>query len=236
MVKYFPLKSVAFGDLPKRVQKRLFQHFKRTFSKSDMVRPLQATLPMGFKWAVYIAHRFAQSLVQKAVCAFVKHSTHAAHSSSTIHRLKNAASHIQLKETDILILHIIDDISVVLAEWQGSEVVQFHRTCEAVFEKANFPINRAKSLPLGHVEERSIELIGWEWDFGVAEIRPKVKQIEQVLQQASAVLQPGALPLSEVESLTGRFVWIFLGQRPLLSILNNIFHLTVQSEKPRARR
>ena len=56
----FPLRTVCFGDLPGTLQRRIAISLSYRPKQDERFRLLQATLPMGFKWAVYIAHSFAK--------------------------------------------------------------------------------------------------------------------------------------------------------------------------------
>lgn len=53
-----PLSPVAFGDLSGDAQRALCKQLKMRVrpKQSTKFRPLQATLPMGFKWGVTLAH------------------------------------------------------------------------------------------------------------------------------------------------------------------------------------
>ena len=57
----FPFQSVVFGDLPGNAQRSTIEGLKLSQQpkQNKRFRPFQKTLPMGFTWAVWIAHTVA---------------------------------------------------------------------------------------------------------------------------------------------------------------------------------
>lgn len=159
LARFFPLRQIRFGDLSEHLQKRLSKQLGNTLTDSVMLRPIQTTLPMGFKWAVYIAHTFAHECFREA---FMSSAIILAKHNSLL-TLNNEIGTINMKSGDALLLHIIDDIDVLCVSWSEEDIVALHKECEHVFEVNFLPIKRKKSLPLGTVAGRHLELIGWDW-------------------------------------------------------------------------
>ena len=114
MIKYFPLMSVPFGHLPAQLQQQLILKFKRPFSKLDVLRPCQATLPMGFKWAVFIAHTFPRSCIEEATLKFYRSDAHRYLRVQAILKTVSRENGImKIENGDILLLHILDDVNFI---------------------------------------------------------------------------------------------------------------------------
>lgn len=67
----FPFKAVPFGNLSATLQLKITAEAGWRPAQHERARPLQRTLPMGFKWAVYIGHTFAKSCFTAAINIFV---------------------------------------------------------------------------------------------------------------------------------------------------------------------
>lgn len=169
LVRFFPLRTVCFGNLPGRLQKGIAASLGFRPHQAALFRPLQATFAMGFKWAVYIGHTFAGSCFRKAYATFL-----ASDRLSFPHscRFSHQAGIIQLSQGDGLLMHIIDDVNFVCSSWLPAEVTALHDTCFKVFTGNGLPIKISKSLPVGSIERTTMRFIGWVWNLESGVIEP----------------------------------------------------------------
>lgn len=222
MAKLFPLRTVSFGDLPGTLQRRIEITLGCRPRQHERFRPLQATLPMGFKWAVYIAHTFAKSCFKEAYNSFIASSLRL----QSPYRLKcfsRSAGIITLTEGDALLMHIIDDINLICFGWSSEDVSTIHRTCESIFVKNGLPIKRSKSTEVGLTERESLTFIGWEWDLRKATVRPRAAKINETIALTAEYFSTEVGVLRAAERVVGKLVWICMGCRALLSTLRQTF-------------
>ena len=138
MVKYFPLMPVAFGHLPAQLQQRLILKFKRPLSKSDVLRPCQATLPMGFKWAVFIAHTFARSCIEEATLKiYLSDVCRSLQVQPIMKTMSRANGIMKIENGDILLLHILDDVNFIAFGLSDESVLALQASVENVFASTN---------------------------------------------------------------------------------------------------
>lgn len=128
LARNFPLRLIAFGDQCGSVHNKLAARFGRWLRQTEIVRSLQSTLPMGFKWAVFIAQNFSRSCICKSIVNIDESFSifRASRRAPSGHRfvynrsgaVKNfpvrtftrSSGFIQLDPGTALALHIIDDI------------------------------------------------------------------------------------------------------------------------------
>ena len=220
----FPMPTVAVRDLPQPLQSRLM---KSNIRQHETVRPLQATLPMGFKWAVYISHTFAASCIEEAGVRFKRmlpptgvpdHVRNA-----KILRVEYSSGIMSFNPDIVLCLHIIDDINCVFVDWPQIFVVRFHTALKAVLEENGLPIHKGKSIAQGQVETNALSFIGWEWDLRRNILRPKLDKLTKAHKQLGEALEVKHPAESIMRRAVGRLVWHALGLRPLLSVLSHTF-------------
>lgn len=66
LAKLMPLTPVTAISLSERTIAGIEASFGRSIQPYETIRPMQVTLPMGFKWAVYIAHTLAARCMKRA--------------------------------------------------------------------------------------------------------------------------------------------------------------------------
>ena len=65
--RLLPMKAIPFSTLLVETQLRFGRRIKLPSNSRDFtLRPIQATILMGFKWAVYIAHTFVSSCLDQS--------------------------------------------------------------------------------------------------------------------------------------------------------------------------
>lgn len=228
LVKYFPLKSIPFGNLPGSMQRKLLPCFPCRPKQHELVRPLQKTLPMGFKWAVYIAHTFAASCFTSAFDRFMNSGLAQVIPSvtPTLHVLNSESSILRISSGDLLLLHILDDINCICIDWPHAAVIELHRLAESSFESHGLPIKRSKSSPLGTVQTSSVPFIGWEWHLRRGTLRPSASKLSEAVFDTRKALTASVLCRDDVSRVLGKLVWCALGVRPSLSVLYRSYMFT----------
>ena len=110
--RLMPLAPVKASSLSPATLQKIEEDFGRPILLSENLRPLQATLPMGFKWAVYIAHTIAARCMHQAYALF-RASNAACGQTSTARmlHLRRSEGLLPLRLGDVLLLHIIDDVN-----------------------------------------------------------------------------------------------------------------------------
>lgn len=151
LASLFPLTSIDFGDHPGCFQRTLQERLGYRPQQSHKMRPCQRTLPMGFKWSVFIGHTFVESWYSEAFQIFLHNSrifktSHTFPIPVLLHKHKGI---VELTKKTVLVLHIIDDLNLVLVGWPNEETARLQHTIESVLSQNQLPVKRSKSFPLG---------------------------------------------------------------------------------------
>lgn len=179
---------------------------------------------MRFKWAVYVAHRFARSCFDEACEALsLRTIAHKLPPLPGIRALVRSTGILEVDHSAVILLHILDDVNVVTFGWSDCQVIALHRQCVRVFEENGLPVKTSKSLPVGTVESTVLRFIGWSWHFQYGEIYPRSDKVADTISLLLRCLSSSSDPLRNVERALGRLVWLSLGMRPLLSVLGHTF-------------
>ena len=134
MIKYFPLMLAAFGHRPAHLQTRLILKFMRPFRKSDVLHPCQATLPMGFKRAVFISHTFARSCIEEAMLKFYRSDACRSLRVQLIMKTPSRPNGImKIENGDIMLLPILDDVNFIAFGLSDEFVVALQASVENSF-------------------------------------------------------------------------------------------------------
>ena len=171
LVPMIPLTCICFGNLRGTLQRRMVRTLGFRPQQNTRMRPLQATLPMGFKWTVYIAHNFAKSCVTQAYSNFLS-SDHQIMPRPCLKIFARKSGVIELSDGDVLVMHIIDYVNFICVGWAPDRVFRLHRECEAVFNANGLPIKRPKSATPGSVVTEQMIFIGWTWAFSGQVVSP----------------------------------------------------------------
>ena len=229
----FPLKEVVYGNLHGTFQRSLQKQLGFRPQQRIRLRPLQRSLPMGFKWAVYLAHTFVQSCYEEAFKIFLRTSRLFRNSfpKPNLIVLGHRKRVIVLPKHSVLVLHIIDDLNFVLVDWPDEETILLQSSVEATLRANNLPIRRSKSSLVGSVERNMMPFIGWHWFLRKGVLRPKSSKLIDAITSAMDTCQ-GNMTRKAVRSTTGRLIWICLGCRPMLSMLYRTFQYTMDTSTP----
>ena len=226
LIKFFLLSKVRFGNLPAQLQMHLVSVLGYRLHQGDLVRPYQSTLPMGFKWAVYVAHSISKSAIDAAVTTFKMLAPQITNLKLGKISYANETSGLQrINKGDALVLHIVDDVNFVADSWPRKAVVILHQLVVGEFFKRQLPIKKAKSLPLQEVEKDSLPFIGWQWDLKAGLIMAQEPRLANAIACVSALLTQKKHRPQDFESAVGRLIWQSLGHRPLLASLCSVFKL-----------
>lgn len=115
---------------------------------SFLLHLCQSSMPMGFAWAVYIAHTFSQSCINQAYSLF--RSSRFNPGVVPLFLRENAP--FRLTKSTPLALHIIDDISIIAENWDHEQLICLHVIRSNVLTTAILPIKESKSCCIAGVE------------------------------------------------------------------------------------
>lgn len=172
IISYFPLSKVRFGNLSGKLQHSLKHIFCSSLSQSDLLRPHQCTLPMGFKGEIFIAPTFATATLNNSINIFNLVSIWFFTVLNGI-RPRMVPGMIFIRPADAVVLHIIDDVNVIANEWPKHALVKLQRLIYSAFWNADLPINNSKYLLPRILEETFIHFLGWRWDLVLGHITMK---------------------------------------------------------------
>jgi len=226
LAKLMPLTPVTASSLSERTIAGIEASFGRSIQPYEKIRPIQATLPMGFKWAVYIAHTLAARCMKRAF-DIVRSAPVASQlpSDSRLVQLHRNDRLQHVRAGDVLLLHIIDDVNPVCINWNPEVTILFNHVCSEVFEAHGLPRKTGKSSPLNAVVTDKMPFMGWSFDFTRQILRPLPKKMHAAIADAGRVLASKTVSPEALKSTIGRLIWIALGARPILSSLLHVFHV-----------
>ena len=227
LVRFFPLAKARFGNLPRPLQSKLKSSWGFRPHQSEFVRPYQSTLPMGFKWAVYIAHTLAESYIEEAMSTFTRiapslplfqfGSITVASRNSNINRLNTG---------DGCFFHIIDDVNLVANDWPVKSIVMLHRLIVAQLRGRHLAIKESKSLALGESEQDVLPFTGWEWNLKTGIIEAQKGRLAKAIADACHFIRKEDNLEKDLERSVGRLIWQALGHRLLFATLSSAFMLS----------
>lgn len=233
MSAMFPMPALVFGNMPGPLQRAVMRalHLTRRPKQSARYIPHQTTSPMGFKWAVHIAHALGDAILKRALAA-VRLSLFRP---IAAHKLLRASRHIRVESNQLLLLHVIDDINVVACDVDPRVVVPVQRAIHAALEDAGLPIKASKTTPVGSLEYDAVPFIGYAWSFASRMKTPKDGRADEVrvacVERAGHVAH---LAAPAYRRFVGKELWLLLCRRPLISTLRVALHPdAVTSERSR---
>ena len=190
LTRLFPMKPVPARELDQQTWDRIkiqIPHWDQ--NRNHLIRPYQATMPMGFKWAVFIAHTFVSGCLDHAYKLF-RSSRLAPPGIQSPHTLHADRAPFLVNPTKPLILHIIDDVSFVTTGWPDAAVSAWHKITDQVVALNRLPINERKSSRHGVIEKSAITFIGCHWDFASMSITPSPDKLASIEER---ILDTGKL-------------------------------------------
>ena len=159
MVALFPFKQILLSTLPIPLQEEIISKFESSLTVNNFVIPFQRTLPMGFTWAVTIAHHFVRSIINQSF-TIARKSNLFPHSLSPIF-FDGSNAPFYPSEIQPLTLHIIEDIVVVFSNMDLAPRKLFHRILRNIFRHCLLPV--AEKNP-GSGGSSILYFIGCTWD------------------------------------------------------------------------
>lgn len=159
-IDLFPLPTITFSQLPASNQGHIRAALPNVDINSDtLLRPAERTMPMGFTWAVVLAHVAMTNIVRTAH-TITRMSKSCPASIKPLHLLSRADAPFDLSPGAALALAIIDYISFLLCDWPEQLTHLLHRTLRTLLTAAGLPIAGNKSLPVGQIETKKRPFIG----------------------------------------------------------------------------
>ena len=139
LARLLRLQPVLFSKLQTHTQLRIMQ---RTLLPPDkpklLLRLCQATMPMGFTWAVFIPHFFVSSFNDQSFNLLK--STPLAFPDMSLTRLRGEDAPFLVKQLSPLLLQIIDDAAVLTVNWPPALVLTEHRLVRRILEIHLLPV------------------------------------------------------------------------------------------------
>jgi Reverse transcriptase (RNA-dependent DNA polymerase) len=175
----------------------------------QLVYPQVRSLPMGWSYSVLLAQMAHERIIERAM---------------RIPRLRwrslneDMIMNKPLIDDTPLIMCYIDDVGIIGTDRDAVDRVQQAYIRSAIYY--GFTIKPSKTVS----SRRLIELLGVVVDGTARSVAPSVGRICNVLIAANALISAGRCTYDELASLVGKFNWIFLLRRPLLSVFNNVYH------------
>ena len=158
--RLFPMNQIYARELDDDTLQRMKTHLPQLYqNENQLLRPCQATMPMGFKWAAFIAHSFVAGCLDQAYKLF-RTSRFAPIGMQRPHILHAERAPFQVITAKPIVLHIIDDVTFVATGWSDDAIKAWHKITRPVLALNGLPINESKSCRLEHVEKESIPFIG----------------------------------------------------------------------------
>lgn len=228
LARLFPMKPVCISQLDNTTAQRVRSRLNLEPGSNCIVRPCQATLPMGFKWSVYIAQNFTASCISQAYDLLLMSNPTLPKLPSAQHFLSKEAPFV-LSARSALILHIIDDVSVVTSAWSERQVIRLNVLLRRILKSVGLPIQETKSTPIGMIQSSFITFLGCEWNLKSGLIRVKPGKTEDLIYRIEQLVGQQSTNFANLTKIIGQTVFNLLINRPLLAILNSVFRIRWQA-------
>lgn len=226
MTDLFPLPTISYGELNESSQAAVLKATGApSLHNGTIIRPSQATMPMGFTWAVVLAHSCTTNLV-KAAYNDIKQRNLATMADTRIVLFNRENAPYMLNKGTALALAIIDDISVLFAGWNISDITTFHAELVQRLTAACLPIAIDKSITVGTVETQKIPFIGNIINLVNKTITPMNKRISKLAAFFHKFDIGKEVPYPVWASLVGKLVSYSMLHRGLLAQFNYVYKHT----------
>lgn len=178
LVPYFPLKTVAFGNLSGSAQQNLIQQLclRKRPPQNVRFRPHQCTVAMRWSWALAIAHGVSSGVIKRAVA--ITRAT--LHNRIQFRYLMRMTRNSKLEDGDILVLRVIDDINIVGFVVSSQALCLFQRALYEQLTVCGLPLKATKSNAAGILSYKTLPFIGYVWDLENHVLEPKEGRAESV--------------------------------------------------------
>lgn len=171
--------------------------------------PQLRSLPMGWSYSVLLAQMAHERIIQRAMWI----------SRIACRPLNQNSMYDDPMITDTpLVGCYIDDVGIIGTD--RNKVDQAQRAYIETATEFGFTAKPSKTLPA----RPSAELLGVVIDGSAKTVSPSTARIMNIISTAVALVKTGRCTYDELTSLVGKFNWIFLLRRPLLSVFNNVYH------------
>ena len=210
----FPLASLAFQKLPEPLQLQISSQLGFIPEPSDLVRPFQTTISMGWSWAVAIAQCIASNILNQARKLCLPFAN------ASLNHLNG--TYVNLHNGDSIVDSYIDDVFCLCAGWPSIYVIQLYRTIAKLFNDYGLPRHPQKSSPLTQPVTGTMTFLGWEINITKRLIYPNPRK-SSALAQDITTRSPSCISTISLLTLLGKAIWLSLARRPLLSTLDTIF-------------
>lgn len=174
MCDLFPMRLVNYGELNEESRRAVLAEVgTSTLHEGTLIRPAQATMPMGFTWAVALAHEAIASIIKTAY-SMIRAPSEEQHNIMLMNR-ESAPYH--LTKLLSIALAIIDDIDITTADWEDERIIALLKQLVRLLNEAGLPVVEDKSLPVGTIEQNELPFIGNIIDLQHKTVCPMKKRI-----------------------------------------------------------
>lgn len=231
----FPLPAIKLQLLPASLQIRLRQLLNLATTANPMLRPSQATTPMGFKWSVDIGHFSARAVIAKSLRILAVHRN-SIPLSTTPNFLSKANAPVTLARDRPVICHIIDDISIITIDWDPALICTWHRILRTLFTAAGLPINVKKSCPINEVVVDGVPFIGLAINLKSGLVTPQSEKYNSLASSFQTMNLNGPIAIHDWQHILGKLCWYATLHRPTLSAFAVVYKYPRRTPKhPTAR-
>lgn len=151
MTDLFPFPLIKFGELEDMKKQDVLDTVGTpSLHEDSLIRPAQVTMPMGFIWAVCLAHNATTNIIKQAY-TITKPLRGATNSKSNLVYFNKKEAHFQITHGTALVLSIIDDVGIMFAGWTARNMVALHAELVRLLTEAGLPIAPDKSLKVGEI-------------------------------------------------------------------------------------
>ena len=230
LARLLPMKAVAFQDLSLRTKARLAKRINIPQNTAILrLRPCQATMPMGLKWAVFVAHTFVSSCFDESF--HLLKSSRLSIPSMKLSHLQDEHAPFLVRKNSPLLLHIIDDAVLVTVDWPPRLISTWHQLTRTVLRINGLPVAEKKSSNSSHIVVDLVHFIGCEWNLKIGIIAPSPDKLERVITQSRLILTAMTSP-KHWKRITGKLVWFAMLNRPRLACTQRIFSAAHSTQPP----
>ena len=178
--------------------------------------PRFRSLPMGWSYSVFIAQLVHMQIVAEAALL------------SPCRLLTRLQSRVPVPVTDVPTVAVyIDDVGVLGTDRERVNLVQ--RTYGSVASRYGFLLKPSKTV----AATRRVDLLGVTVDGERRVLEAGPERTIAAIRLATRACSSSTMTYQELAAIVGRFNWLFLIRRPLLSVFNNVYRwLSRYADRP----
>lgn len=159
LANLFPLPPIALSNLSPKLCSYLTTHLGTpSLPAYSLLHPRQASLPMGSTWSITLAHPVVAQVISKSLHIF-RQSTIPFPINPRSSFLNAPSEPFSITKASPLICHIIDDVTILLADWPPNLTYRWYHIMRHLLAAAGLPISPKKSPSFTTTVHTSIKFI-----------------------------------------------------------------------------